>query len=583
MNENRRRIHTLIGEVEYLPAPTRRVSSLHVEAEVLPGPHRRVSSLMVEVEYIPTAFDTGRLLNARVMDIKGTLQDNPNANIDAKALLYKRDIETVFGVKFTNDAGAVEWGIEPRGFLALHFARLGLEASAQAFENWIEKWIKDNPQSTSLIPAVDRYGLFRRVFGSLEFRNTTATKINVAQASGRTISVHIRPLDRVGYVECYTVNDQGVETIHAQIEGRLNEVNCEEGQNKRQAYQRDAQNNLLPGSEQWVMTPNNLIHEIGHVFDGLAGFGEKKFGSLENAINNSIEPFLGGDNLHAGRSRKGMGEGRDFLRELFHEHTRIVNAGNNVVDFQSPLGPPFEGDADYHDFVPERYLFHDIAESQYGIWQSVYSPVYGDRTRIDTLVHNKNFSYVETAADAFLNWVRHTDALSRPTFVNKNSSETNAAAWIAFFANNGGLFLRNAVIHNIGMLPYYQAKGIVGAQPILVADKSDINRNVRITPNAGPGWDDRILYDSESDNLPHTLNIFGLIKEDLGEGSAYWVLTSDISNRLVWTASLAIAADVIDLDAVWNALGGNFDRTGITPIRPVDGFDIEVIVGVRNV
>jgi len=580
MSENRRRIHTLIGEVEYLPAPTRRVNALQVEAEVLPGPHRRVSSLMVEVEYIPTAFDTGRLLNARVMDIKGTLQDNPNANIDAKALLYKRDIETVFGVTFTNDAGTVEWGIEPRGFLALHFARLGLEASAQAFENWIEKWIKDNPQSTSLIPAVDRYGLFRRVFGSLEFRNTTATKINVAQASGRTISVHIRPLDRVGYVECYTVNDQGVETIHAQIEGRLNEVNCEEGQNKRQAYQRDAQNNLLPGSEQWVMTPNNLIHEIGHVFDGLAGFGEKKFGSLENAINNSVEPFLGGDNLHAGRSRQGMGEGRDFLRELFHQHTRIVNAGNNVVDFQSPLGPPLEGDADYNDFVPERYLFHDIAESHYDIWQSVYSPVYGDRTRIDTLVHNKTFSYTETAADAFLNWVRHTDALSRLTFVNKNSSETNADNWIAFFASNGGLFLRNAVIYNVGMLPYYQAKGIVGA-PIAVADKSSVDVAVRITPSAGSLYNDRILYRSPSPQLSNEINVFGLISESVSEASNYWVLVSDTANRLVWIASEGLT---LPQGQSWDGLySRNFDATLVSPTRPVDEFDVKVAIGVQNV
>jgi hypothetical protein len=405
----------------------------------------------VEVEYIPTALDRERLLNARFLDIRSLLHADVNADISDRAKLYKEEIELVFGVTFENESGADEWGVGPRGFVALHFVRLGLEATAAAFKRWAEEEI----QRQELNLAVDQYALFQKVANQITFRNCAAEKDNFATAEGNVIKVWRRP-------------------------GEM-----------RQA----------------IMTPNNCIHELGHFFSRSAGNNTAKLGSIETALDPGFFP----DSPAVGFTREGMGP--DYLRDridpgdfdtLFLDYAEPVDRNSDgVVEFERIDDLP----AEIPQLPATDFLMYDILGDSYQLWSSGYNiyklPPAGGFARIDLFVQNYPVSTdldalnPEMAADAFLNWVRGS-------FFGAKGAE-----WQQFFdefyqvasqtvSQRMGMFLRNAVIYRNGMSGYFkpiifepsQPRSFIGSAFNRVAPIVNEWTNVRIeaTSTVLYGW-----------------------------------------------------------------------------------------------
>jgi hypothetical protein len=210
-------------------------------------------------------------------DIKNALQADPEADISSLITTYQGEIEDAFGVEFANDPTADAWSAS---VVALHFARLGLEAAATAFEQWVEAEI----EAQDLCRTINRFDLFQRIMGEMTFHNRLEPQINIAFTEGPLINVYHRPIPIDGMKECVQLVDS-TEIILDQID---EEDDCPTGTTfSRQAYERDVSNNLISSGRQAVMTPNNLIHELGHSLDNFSGFGVKLIGSILNAIDNA--------------------------------------------------------------------------------------------------------------------------------------------------------------------------------------------------------------------------------------------------------------------------------------------------------
>jgi len=430
--------------------------------------------------------------------------------------------QSAFGVTFTQESGAQVWGEPERGGIALHFARLGLEAVADAFERWT------TPEANQQCYRVDKFKLFRRVFGIFNITN-------VATENPNAVAEVIAP-NLVVYRNSATI--------------------------------------------QWVMTPNNLAHELGHKLDGRAGFGIKKLGSLQATLDDTSKG--GGNSLHISYSRQGMAEGRDYLRKRAHEQGKISDGGDTatysplVVEGVSRL--PISIDPEYAEFVPGRYLFFDVAQNRFSMWRSaVYTPWGGENARIDTLVINETADPTETAADAFLNWVRdgETNGYARNSFYDA-TDETNAALWRTFFNNNIGMFLRNAVIYGIGMVQFYQSTGLIPPSPIATSTNFATNYVLRLAPQEL----DATSFGSSS-TLPTTVAIYGWLDANgiLGDGvSTYWLLIANGLNLLLWIAAGGIAHDENQVKAQLEITDGTVAQ--LNPARDYSDVDIVTIIGV---
>jgi hypothetical protein len=179
-----------------------------------------------------------------------------------------------------------------------------------------------------------------------------------------------------------------------------------------------------------------------------------------------------------------------------------------------------------------------------------------------------------------LNWVRDQEYLreystvrSRRLFYNA-AGETNAAAWIDFFADNIGMFLRNAAIHNYpgGMVQFYKHKGVIPQTSIGTATRTATNYSVRLEP---------VEVDATaiaaSGSLPTDNPIYGWLDAGgvLSDGiSTYWLLIADESNRLVWIASNGIGHYPNILTSQ-----NDVDPTPINPSRNYDDADFSTIIG----
>jgi hypothetical protein len=308
-----------------------------------------------------------RGLDEAFVAIRAALHADSNANINAFVDTYKARVQAAYGVTFTADAGADEWGL-----IGIHFARLGFQATAEAFLRWVQS--QSLPPGLTYIP--NSFALFRRVMGSLELRNKpTVTQEYIALSSS-------------GLIEVFRRNNQ------------------------TQTYDVQA-----------IMTPNNLIHELGHSFSRFAGFGYQVLGSIENAIAQAGLPL----------TRDGM-DALNLGQQLFYVDANIRDEnGDNVAEFEKlDTSSPF---------LPSDYLLFDLHGTNFALWnRPEYTQRYQLAARVDTLLHNPEQTLVETAADAFLNWVSGS--------FHTNTQGTN---WINFFRDNMGLFLRNATIRQIGM------------------------------------------------------------------------------------------------------------------------------------
>lgn len=539
----------------------------------------RLKGFGVNPFYAGSPADTTQTqLDTTFNAVKSALQANPSTHPQTEFDAYRDAIISAFGVTFANETGADAWGQSPRMATALHFARLGLEATADAFQRWVEGEAKRQ----GLCVSVDKFALFQRVMGQLTLNNSNETWENFAYTSGNTISVYKRP-KKISY---WVFPDQNGDVQYVpqvlypnddpqnQPAGYVAEP---EGPGRIESHSQFSDNIYYAGRDlrvdnalqpvglnpprQAVMTPNNLIHELGHKLSRSAGFGTALLGSIEQAID---APGYGAT-LHDNYSRHGMGEGLTYLRGQFYEHARIEDRGTEPPF--TPIKPPYSGDPYYDEIYPNGYLLHDLLGNQLSLWQSsLYTNLYGINARLDTFGINTDTTPIETVADAFLSWVR--DAFGDA------EGESQACGWISFFANNIGKFLRNAVIYNYpgGMVQYYKDQGVLPSSPIAEIAKSTLSLNVRQTPDILAS---NILYSSLTTNLANPVLIFGLINEDPGDGSPYWLLVGDSSNRLVWVASSSVDSQTVTLDSLRD-IWGEFNDGLISPDRLVQ---IDTIVG----
>jgi hypothetical protein len=550
MSENRRRIHTLFGEVEYLPAPTRRVSSLHVEAEVLPGPHRRVSSLMVEVEYIPSEIQIQSELSVRYNWIRNTLQADPGADVTSLVNDYRAALEAAYGITFS---GSPDWGL-----VGIHFARLGLDAVAWAIKSWCDNEI--NRQHLSY--GTDRFSLFRRVFPPVSLINSSEVKTNIAESSLGSITIFQRP----NLISYYRVLVEGIEVRYATVDPDGNPKSPPAGEllgtidGLPQYAERYGEGPLIGSGRQGIMTPNNFIHELGHSLSRFAGFGTSGYGtnpgrgSIEYAVYAAGSPYTN-------FSRAGMGE--LFLQEfvkaqlnegvsvadlkIYYEHARIIN-NNPTAGFDTSVfnRPPTITAPDQRD---DYYLLYSLlGESHFALWnEDDYNP-YGLNARIDFHVHNAEASALETAADFFLNWVRN----------KLQKLDTTDPDWSIFARANIGIFLRNAVLYHHGSVDHYQRLGAVGG-PVAMGTVQDPSYRLRLTDdNPAQNIERNVLNDTAqaSDFLPSTplsVEIYGYVvpTNPIDQYSDRWLLVKDIRNRLVWIASAGLSGyDLSQVDPI---------------------------------
>lgn len=418
-------------------------------------------------------------LDTAFADLKTALQNNPTA-AEADPVIatplnnYKTAIQTAFGVTFSTESGASDWGV-----ISLHFAHLGLQATAEAFERWVENYIELN----NLCGSVGRFDLFRRVMGQMTLMNAAEEQDNVALTTGATIRVYRKP-----------------------------------GANR-----------------QWVMTPNNLIHELGHSFTRATGYDTVLIGSIEQALQNT--------SLVTDYTRDGLGP--EYLRppqgiydQLYFEHAVISN--DNGVAIFTKLNPT------YPDLTPDNYLLFDLFGTNFALWNSSYN-MYGLRARVDIFVQNwppssdsDDVKIRELVADSFMNWVRNS------------FTGTKGADWQNFFEVTIGKFMRNATVYRNGMSTHYIQNGVIRATQTEIRNFIGDPEwpNLRLIPD--PTVSDALIGSAPiSGRDPLQSKIYGWWEG--GTPMTKWLLVDSISSdgkRLAWVVSSGMdvneANDLID-------------------------------------
>lgn len=454
-------------------------------------------------------------LDTKFAAIRTALQTNPSADVSAAVGEYKTAIQNAFGVTFdkeiTSPPVAEDWGV-----VSLYFAHQAFQETAERFEQWVESEL-DN----ECIP-VDRYALFRRVTNGLILKNLATEASNVALTTGNTINIYRVP----------------------------------------------------GGNRQWKMTPNNLIHELGHFLSRSSGFSFSLLGSIEN----ELAPFLADYAIDTRYDRDGMGP--LFLRQqidpgdfstLFYVHATIDPDG---IDPNLAVFDPQNNDP----VTPPDYLFYTLFGQNYNLWNSPYNiyPKSGTKptARVDLFVQNYpllpgaeprtsddiGFDFTrrgEITADSFLNWVR------------ESFDGTKGSAWLNFYEAEDvdnhrriGMFLRNAVIYNYsgGMVQFYKDRGVIPQLSLTIGTVDDDDANVRLTPTT---TDNNIVAVTANVLNLNSVPIYGWSDTNPSGSSPYWLLVEDSVSRLVWVASNAI----------------DYDDTKITPQNEID--DIEVLSPVR--
>jgi hypothetical protein len=508
---SKRQISSTAANVEYLPGEYRQVSSTAANIEYLPGAYRQVSNVALLVEYMSDGAFRQWNIDTEFTERVREIRTDPLANINVEN--YRNAIQNGYGVSFEVEANASAWD-----FLALWFAESALSATAQALERWVIGEI--DRQALNPRPEVDRLALFRRVFGGL-------TITNVAEERNDAVAL----VEGISRLKVFRLNNQ-----------------------------------------QRTMTPNNLIHELGHILDNRAGFGFKLIGSMTFTVDDVSKG--GGNSLHDGYSRKGMAEGRTYLREITLEHSRVEDVGNNTVSFQHIAGKnPLPGTPEYGEFVPIRFLFYPIAGTRLDVWRSpLYTTRYGTNARIDVLVHNNLDSNVETVADAFLNWVRGAFADA--------PGESNATKWRNFFdgnsasgiPNNMGMWLRNAAIFTFGSVQFYSSVSVnpIPSSPIQTGDRIADNA-VRLIPRI----DATNSIGSAFNVLPADVDIYGWVTgQDQANGVPYWLLVKRANNTLVW-----VSADAIQHDQSVVQATPETNAATMAPDRVYSNSDLQTILG----
>lgn len=137
-------VESIINEIKAIVGPefdglcisrTRLVAIRDAVQACLPNDYDCLFDVAETYPEIEEALHQKRL-DERFTTIRTLLHDSPQANITTEAGEYKTAIQDAFNVTFYNETGAQESGEPDRGFIALHLARLGLEATANSFDRW---------------------------------------------------------------------------------------------------------------------------------------------------------------------------------------------------------------------------------------------------------------------------------------------------------------------------------------------------------------------------------------------------------------------------------------------------------------
>ena len=263
--------------------------------------------------------------------------------------------------------------------------------------------------------------------------------------------------------------------------------------------------------------------------------------------------------LHNGYSRAGMGP--EYLRVQFYEHARVDDDNSdNVAEFDTAA----LGNKDPSGFDPSGYLQYDLFLTRFDLWNSdynIYRPV-NMNARIDPFGINTQDNPIETVADSFLSWIR--DAF-------EGTAGTN---WQQFYADNIGIFLRNATIYNYpgGMVQFYKDQGVIPQTSIDTGNHTATSYSLRLAPQELDA-----TSVASSSTLPANFAIYGwmdaggVLSDDI---STYWLLIADERNRLVWVASNGITHNPNNLNQQ-NAI----DPTPLDPSRSYNPDDLKVILG----
>lgn len=263
--------------------------------------------------------------------------------------VYQDAIYDTLGIRFTG----YEWSL-----LGIHFTRFGAQRIAQAFD------VYGNIQE---IP-ITGYEIYRQVFGDMNFENVSTES---------------------------TIDKPDDNTNNAL--GRYSRSNVVEV--------------FMRGDAPAILTPNLVIHELGHAFNAFAGLGYR----LDRGSGN-INEISGNEGI--GTDRSGMGHPRPDRLLSFSLRGTVTNEEGESWEamFRLPDMDVLGSQS------PPRYL-----------------------TYLDILRQSGSFLRTEETADAFLNWVWHTNTGGKAGFTPDETGQT----WINLMDDNMVLWIRNAILHNM--------------------------------------------------------------------------------------------------------------------------------------
>lgn len=138
-----------------------------------------------------------------------------------------------------------------------------------------------------------------------------------------------------------------------------------------------------------------------------------------------------------------------------------------------------------------------------------------------------------------------------------------------------GVFLRNAVIYQLGMVQHYQDRGIIPQTPIAVSTSFASNYILRLAPQEV----DATAFGSSS-NLPANVSIYGWLDAGgfLSDGiSTYWLLVADGFDRLLWIAANGVAHDENQVKT--QAQMPNATVMYLNPARNYANTDLSTVIG----
>jgi len=496
-------------------------------------------------------------LEAKFQVIRTALQADVNADITQALSEYKSEIETLFGVSLTIDNNGFAWSLA-----GIHFARQGLEATAEAFERWANDYIEAN----SLQFVVNRYELYRRIMGQMSFENIGEVRTNVAISEMSTIKVYQRPK----FIDYWVYETElGIQyTPFTKYDGTTNEepsgyTDADDDDKSIESlpqYTNDQYNpldlvNIVPSNplRQAFMTPNNFIHELGHSFSRYAGVGFMLMGSMEQILTDSSTP-------KPDLSRDGLGN--PTTTDLFYEHAQVKDDDSDGEAEFDPLSGT-------DNYAETSYLLYDLFGKNYSLWTSNYYPFSNTNARVDVFAHNyalnadPSIQTVETVADGFLNWIRNSF----------DGTTSNGSEWIQFMLENVGIFIRNTVAWQVKPVVYYFVHGDITATPIMSGTVKNGTYGVRLYPSSPSPDTTRI--GNVTERLDSNIPIYGWWSGATGDSASnYWLLVSDAQLRLLWVAENGISHDETLLNA-----NHEIQPNTVSPIRSLDLNDFLIITG----